>query len=87
VTTSTHHAHTIPCPGCHALPGRPCTTLRGKPLDNPHPRRAAQWARQTACCPECQVTPGTECRTTNGWPMPFHAVHARRYQEAEATTP
>jgi len=85
MTTRTHHAHTVPCPGCHAPAHRPCTTLLGRPLTAPHPKRAAQWARKTACCPECQVTPGTDCRTADGHAMPLRIVHARRYQEAEAT--
>ncbi len=82
----TLRAHTVPCPGCHADINQPCTTLRGKTLDQPHPRRAAHWALTIACCPECQVAPGTECRTADGHPMPFRVVHHRRYQEAEATT-
>jgi hypothetical protein len=53
-------------------------------MDQPHPRRAAAWARESACCPECQVTPGIPCRTASGDPMPFRIVHHRRYQEAEA---
>jgi len=82
--TRPRRAHAVPCPGCHAPAGQPCKTLLGRTLDNPHPKRAAQWARETACCPQCQVTPGTECRTPSGYPMPLRAVHHRRYQEAEA---
>jgi hypothetical protein len=81
----TRHARTVHCPSCHAPAGRPCKTLLGRPLNHPHPRRAAQWARETACCPQCQAPPGTECRTADGYPMPLRAVHHRRYQEAETT--
>ncbi|WP_119581504.1 zinc finger domain-containing protein [Streptomyces europaeiscabiei] len=84
MSTRTRRAHTVPCPGCHAVAGQPCTTLRGRAMDQPHPRRAAAWARESACCPECQVTPGVPCRTASGAPMPFRIVHHRRYQEAEA---
>ena len=42
------------------------------------------WARTVACCPTCQVTPGTPCHR-NGIALPEGAVHARRYEEAEAT--
>lgn len=78
-------ALTVPCPSCHAGVGTDCRTLLGRPTAGPHPRRAAQWARETACCPECQVTPGIECRTADGTPMLLRVVHHRRYQEAEAT--
>lgn len=47
-------------------------------------RELRAWARTVACCPTCQVTPGTPCHR-NGIPLPAGAVHARRYQEAEAT--
>lgn len=53
----------------------------------PFPRCLAElriWARAVACCPTCQVTPGTPCHR-NGIPLRRGAVHARRYQEAEAT--
>lgn len=85
MTTRTQPALNTPCPACHAHPGKPCTTLRGKPLDHPHPRRTAAWATAAACCPECQVAPGSPCRTAGGRPMPLRAVHHRRYQEAEET--
>lgn len=47
-------------------------------------RQLRAWARTVACCPTCQVTPGTPCHRA-GVPLPFGVVHARRYQEAEAT--
>ncbi|MBA2951630.1 zinc finger domain-containing protein [Streptomyces himalayensis] len=78
-----HPARAVDCPHCGALDRRPCTTVSGRHLlPQPHPGRISAWARATACCPQCQVEPGTPChdegraRTT---------VHARRYQEAEAT--
>ncbi|MFJ9037923.1 hypothetical protein ACIRF8_15185 [Streptomyces sp. NPDC102406] len=47
-------------------------------------QRRAAWARAVACCPSCQVLPGTPCRQGSS-PLAHGAVHARRYQEAEAT--
>ena len=47
-------------------------------------RELRTWARTVACCPTCQVTPGVPCHR-NGIALPGGAVHARRYQEAEAT--
>jgi len=47
-------------------------------------RELRTWARTVACCPTCQVTPGIPCHL-NGQPLAGGAVHARRYQEAEAT--
>jgi len=85
VNRTAYLALTVPCPSCHAPAGTDCRTLLGRPTRSPHPRRAAQWARETACCPECQVTPGTGCRTASGAPMPLRVVHHRRYVEAEAT--
>lgn len=47
-------------------------------------RELRAWARTVACCTTCQVTPGVPCHR-NGQPLPAGAVHAARYQEAEAT--
>ncbi|MCX5137624.1 hypothetical protein OOK06_36765 [Streptomyces sp. NBC_00340] len=47
-------------------------------------RELRTWARTVACCTTCQVTPGVPCHR-NGLPLAGGAVHARRYQEAEAT--
>ncbi|TGZ14698.1 hypothetical protein DV517_61810 [Streptomyces sp. S816] len=86
LTRPKHPATTTPCPGCHAAPGARCTTPRGRTLTDPHPSRAALWARTTATCPECQAEPGTACRTASGEPMPERVIHHRRYQQAETTT-
>jgi hypothetical protein len=78
-----HPARCVPCPHCGAAAHRPCILrTRNQVMTQPHPQRISDWAQTTACCPQCQVTPGVPChedgraRTT---------VHARRYQEAEAT--
>jgi hypothetical protein len=78
-----HPARCVPCPHCGAGAHRPCVLrTNSRILPQPHPQRVSDWAEATACCPQCQVTPGVPChedgraRTT---------VHARRYQEAEAT--
>lgn len=78
-----HPARSVPCPHCNAAAHKPCVLRKsGRRLPQPHPQRVTDWARTTACCPECQVAPGTPCRTADGHETP---VHARRYQEAEAT--
>lgn len=78
-----HPARSVPCPHCGVAQHKPCQVPSSKRVMNqPHPQRVSDWARATACCPQCQVEPTTAChdegraRTT---------VHARRYQEAEAT--
>lgn len=78
-----HPARAVPCPHCGAHAHRPCVLrTSGRQLPQPHPQRVSAWAQTVACCPDCQVEPTTPChdegraRTT---------VHARRYQEAEAT--
>jgi hypothetical protein len=78
-----HPARSVPCDHCGVAAHKPCRLRSsGRLLTEPHPQRISAWARLTACCPQCQVTPETPChedgraRTT---------VHARRYQEAEAT--
>ncbi|KOG33319.1 zinc finger domain-containing protein [Streptomyces resistomycificus] len=83
VRAAQHPARAVPCPHCGAHAHRPCVLrASGRQLPQPHPQRVSAWAEATACCPECQVTPEVPChedgraRTT---------VHARRYQEAEAT--
>lgn len=75
----------IPCPWCHARPHQACTTpsKRHAPPD-PHQQRMTAWAQFVACCPTCQVEPGIECHD-DGWPLANGSVHARRYEEAEAT--
>lgn len=80
---SQHPARAVDCPHCGAKAHRPCVLRKtGRQLPQPHPQRVSAWAQITACCPDCQVEPTTPChdegraRTT---------VHARRYQEAEAT--
>ncbi|MEU9310911.1 hypothetical protein [Streptomyces sp. NPDC048256] len=76
-------ARAVACPHCSARAHRPCVLRKsGRLLTEPHPQRRSAWAEATACCPQCQVEPTVPChedgraRTT---------VHARRYQEAEAT--
>lgn len=83
VRAGQHPARSVPCPHCGAHAHRPCVVpSRARVLNQPHPQRISDWARTTACCPQCQVEPTVAChdegraRTT---------VHARRYQEAEAT--
>ena len=78
-----HPARAVPCPHCGVSAHKPCVLrTTGRHLPEPHPQRRSAWAQLTACCPQCQVTPEVPChedgraRTT---------VHARRYQEAEAT--
>jgi hypothetical protein len=51
-------------------------------MNQPHPQRVSDWARNTACCPQCQVEPTTACHDEG---RPRTTVHHRRYQEAEAT--
>ncbi|GKQ39528.1 hypothetical protein [Streptomyces sp. A012304] len=80
-----HPARTVPCPHCGAAVHAPCVLRKsGRHLPKPHPQRMNTWALQTACCPECQVEPGTPCHDEG---RARHTVHARRYQEAEDTTP
>jgi hypothetical protein len=75
----------ITCPHCGAGPDQRChLRTRDKTLPQPHQQRLALWAQTVACCPECEATPGEPCHL-NGAPLPAHTVHARRYQEAEAT--
>lgn len=81
-----HPARSVPCPHCKVAAHKPCVLRKsGRRLPEPHPQRITEWARTTACCPECQVEPTVPCRTADGHEMPNHAVHARRYQEAEET--
>ncbi|QIJ61446.1 hypothetical protein [Streptomyces sp. JB150] len=76
-------ARAVACPHCGAAPHRPCRLrTNGRVLAEPHPQRRSNWAQTTACCPTCQVTPAVPCHD-NGRALP--TVHARRYQEAEAT--
>ncbi|MFH9812544.1 hypothetical protein ACH4NO_18345 [Streptomyces olivaceus] len=42
----------------------------------------SDWAQATACCPQCQVGLATPCHEDG---RARRTVHARRYQEAEAT--
>lgn len=78
-----HPARSVPCPHCAARAHQPCVLRKsGRRLPQPHPQRITAWALQTACCPACQVEPGIPCHD-NGHPR--LTVHARRYQEAEAT--
>ncbi|MFE5368131.1 zinc finger domain-containing protein [Streptomyces mirabilis] len=76
-------ARAVPCSHCGAGAHKPCRLrTTGRVLVEPHPQRRSDWAKASACCPDCQVEPTVPChdegraRTT---------VHARRYQEAEAT--
>ncbi|MGW2223864.1 zinc finger domain-containing protein [Streptomyces formicae] len=78
-----HPARSVACPHCGAAAHKPCRRRkRNQILTEPHPQRISEWARTVACCPECQVEPGIECHD-GGWARAD--VHARRYQEAEAT--
>jgi hypothetical protein len=75
----------ITCPHCTARPDQRChLRTRDKTLPQPHPQRLALWAQTVACCPTCQAAPGQRCHL-DGMPLPADAVHAARYQEAEAT--
>lgn len=47
-------------------------------------RELRNWAQTIACCPTCQVTPGVP-RHEDGRALADGSVHARRYEEAEAT--
>lgn len=79
-----HPARSVPCGHCGAKAHAACVLRKtGRHLTQLHPQRIAEWARTTACCPECQAEPGIPCRTPEGFQLPAHAVHARRYQEAE----
>ena len=83
VRAGQHPARSVPCPHCGAAAHRPCRVpSRGRVLTEPHPQRISDWARATACCPQCQVEPTTACHDEG---RPRTTVHARRYQEAEAT--
>ncbi|MFI6033000.1 hypothetical protein ACIBBD_02220 [Streptomyces sp. NPDC051315] len=78
-----HPARCVPCPHCGAAAHRPCVLrTRNQVLIQPHPQRVSEWAQTTACCPQCQVTPGVPCHEDG---RARQTVHARRYQEAEAT--
>ncbi|MFI5992430.1 hypothetical protein ACIBAC_11335 [Streptomyces sp. NPDC051362] len=78
-----HPARSVPCPHCGAAVRRPCVLrTTGRSLPQPHPQRVSDWARATACCPDCQVTPEVPCHDEG---RARNTVHARRYQEAEAT--
>lgn len=80
-----HPACAIACPWCHARPHQGCTTPSKRHAQkDPHQQRMAAWTQLIACCPTCQVTPEVPCHT-NGMALPNGAVHAARYQEAEAT--
>ncbi|MEU0393852.1 hypothetical protein ABZ208_13915 [Streptomyces sp. NPDC006208] len=83
VRAGQHPARSVPCPHCGAHAHRPCTVpSNGRVMNQPHPQRISDWVRQTACCPQCQVEPTTPCHDEG---RPRQTVHARRYQEAEAT--
>ena len=78
-----HPARLVPCPHCGAAAHRPCVVrTRNTVLSQPHPQRVSDWAQATACCPQCQVEPATPCHEEG---RARRTVHARRYQEAEAT--
>lgn len=78
-----HPARSVPCPHCGAAVRRPCVLrTTGRSLPQPHPQRVSDWAKTTACCPDCQVTPEVPCHDEG---RARNTVHARRYQEAEAT--
>jgi len=78
-----HPARSVPCPHCGAAAHRPCVVrTRNTVLSQPHPQRISAWAQATACCPDCQVEPTTPCHEEGRARL---TVHARRYQEAEAT--
>jgi hypothetical protein len=78
-----HPARSVDCPHCKAVARRPCTTpSKRRQLELPHPQRVSAWAQTTACCPECQVEPTAPCHDEG---RARQTVHARRYQEAEAT--
>ena len=80
-----HPACAIVCPWCAAHPHRPCTVpSKRREVPEPHQQRQAAWAQHIACCTTCQVTPGIPCHR-DGQALPNGAVHAARYQEAEAT--
>ncbi|MFD5566604.1 zinc finger domain-containing protein [Streptomyces cadmiisoli] len=73
------------CPHCGAGPDQRChLRTRNQTLPAPHQQRIAVWAQTVACCPECQAIPGQRCHL-DGIALPAATVHARRYQEAEAT--
>ncbi|MEU9444619.1 hypothetical protein AB0D42_27810 [Streptomyces sp. NPDC048304] len=75
----------ITCPHCGAGPDQRChLRTRDKTMPKPHQERLAIWAQTVACCPTCQAAPGERCHL-DGSPLPHATVHARRYQEAEAT--
>lgn len=77
--------YAFPCPHCGAGVDQKChLRTRARQLPKPHPQRVAHWAEMTASCPQCEVTPATPCHV-DGYPLPNGTVHARRYQEAEAT--
>jgi hypothetical protein len=76
-------ARAVPCSHCGAAAHKPCRLrTTGRVLTEPHPQRRSDWAKTTACCPDCQVTPEVPCHDEGRARL---TVHARRYQEAEAT--
>lgn len=78
-----HPARSVACPHCHVGQHKPCQVPSSKRVMNqPHPQRVSDWARATACCPECQVEPTAPCHDEG---RARQTVHARRYEEAEAT--
>ncbi|WP_306317290.1 MULTISPECIES: hypothetical protein [unclassified Streptomyces] len=78
-----HPARSVPCPHCGVAAHKPCRLrTTGRLLSQPHPQRISDWAQTTACCPACQVEPTTPCHDEG---RERATVHARRYQEAEAT--
>ncbi|WHM30271.1 hypothetical protein OH540_09570 [Streptomyces sp. BPPL-273] len=78
-----HPARSVACPHCGAAEHRPCMVrTRNRVLTQPHPQRASDWAQATACCPDCQVGLATPCHDEG---RARRTVHARRYEEAEAT--
>jgi hypothetical protein len=80
-----HPARSLPCPWCQALPHKPCRIPAAhRDATQVHQQRMAAWARTVACCPTCQVTPTVPCHA-DGRALEDGAVHARRYEEAEAT--
>ncbi|WP_328632054.1 zinc finger domain-containing protein [Streptomyces sp. NBC_00356] len=78
-----HPARSVPCPHCGVAAHKPCELrTTGRQMPQPHPQRVSDWAQTIACCPACQVTPETPCHDDG---RERATVHARRYQEAEAT--
>lgn len=81
-----HPQLSVRCPWCHATPGEPCGSHRGRVRrQQTHTARRTAWIIAVAVCPTCQVAPSFPCRDPNA--RPLDEPHPAREDEAVRTQP